>query len=100
VFAWPIYDVDKITHESVVENPIVQITDYSRGEQRQGNLHDFVPNISEKKDCDNHEQRNNRDSNQHRSPTGGYTEGCAGIFPHNECDESLYYRELVGGFGL
>lgn len=100
VFARPIYDVDKITHESVVENSVVQIADYPRGEQRQGNLRDFVLNTSEKEDCDNHEQRNNRDSNQRRSSAGGYTEGCTGIFPHNECDEALYYRELVGGPGF
>ena len=60
-----VVNIDKITHESIVEHSVVEVSGYSRCEHRQDNHHQRLADAAEKEDCNYYDQGDNRDGYEH-----------------------------------
>ncbi len=60
-----IIDIDEITHESIVEHSVVEVSGYARGEHRQDNQHQRLADAAEQEYRNDYYQGDNRDGYQH-----------------------------------
>jgi len=91
----PIDHINKVTHQSIVKEPVIQVPAHTGSEKAKGDMNQPLFRTAEKKNRQDYEQRNDGNGDEQQTPAGSYPECGPGIFSHHEPQQTVYYGDTL-----